>query len=95
MSGQIQGNTGLLGVCAPGTIHCQGGLLRCVQNVAPSAEVCHGLDNDCNGLVDDCPLTAHVATTTCGGAAGCSVATCQSGWFDRNGIYADGCESSI
>ena len=46
-------DTGLLGVCAAGTIHCVGGTLKCVQNVQPLAEVCNGLDDNCNGSVDE------------------------------------------
>jgi len=46
-------NTGLNGVCDPGTEQCVGGNLVCQQNNQPTAEVCNGLDDDCNGPVDD------------------------------------------
>jgi hypothetical protein len=46
-------NTGLLGACAAGHTVCQNGAIACVQNVQPSAETCDGIDNNCNGQVDD------------------------------------------
>jgi MYXO-CTERM domain-containing protein len=47
-------STGKQGVCKDGVNECQtGGTLLCRQSVQPSAEVCDGLDNDCNGVVDD------------------------------------------
>ena len=48
-------DTGLAGVCAAGTQSCEAGGLRCVPHVVPQVEACDGLDNDCNGLVDDGP----------------------------------------
>ncbi len=45
--------TGQVGVCAAGTTQCVGGAIICVANTSPSAEVCNGLDDNCNGTVDE------------------------------------------
>ena len=44
--------TGLKGVCADGLLACEDGELFCKQVNEPSAEICDGLDNDCNGETD-------------------------------------------
>ncbi|MBI2894457.1 MAG: hypothetical protein HYY06_12975, partial [Deltaproteobacteria bacterium] len=41
------------GECEAGTLDCQAGELICVGEVPPSDEVCDGLDNDCDGGVDE------------------------------------------
>ena len=46
-------DTGLLGVCADGVQFCTTGSLSCQQNVESSEEICDGLDNDCDGDVDE------------------------------------------
>jgi hypothetical protein len=46
-------STGQLGVCAAGTELCTGGALTCVRNVNPSVEACNGLDDDCDGSIDN------------------------------------------
>jgi hypothetical protein len=45
--------TGLLGACEDGTTQCENGTLLCKPNLMPIAELCDGLDNDCNGTVDN------------------------------------------
>jgi predicted ribosomally synthesized peptide with SipW-like signal peptide len=66
-------NTGLLGVCAAGTVHCQSGALQCVQNVPSGTEICDGLDNDCDGMVDE----------DCFCSAGCFPHWIGDGWCDE------------
>jgi MYXO-CTERM domain-containing protein len=45
--------TDLPGVCGPGQRACEGGAVICAPLTPASPEVCDGLDNDCNALVDD------------------------------------------
>jgi Putative metal-binding motif len=46
---------GGFGVCGPGTIACGPGGSVCVPNTPPSADLCDGEDNNCNGQVDEQP----------------------------------------
>jgi hypothetical protein len=53
--GGVDCDTGMPGVCAGGTTQCSmGGMsISCVPNIKPSAETCNGLDDDCDGVVDN------------------------------------------
>lgn len=42
-----------VGVCALGVERCIDGCLGCAAAYEPSTEVCDGLDNDCDGVVDN------------------------------------------
>ena len=39
--------------CHAGVLVCSEGVYECVNEMLPSAEVCDGLDNNCNGRVDE------------------------------------------
>ncbi|MBK9265758.1 MAG: hypothetical protein IPM54_38970 [Polyangiaceae bacterium] len=45
--------TGQPGICSAGTLACSNGALVCNQNQQPQTEVCDGLDNNCNGQVNE------------------------------------------
>lgn len=66
-------NTGQPGVCATGTTQCVSGALICVPNQSPSTEVCDGLDNNCNGTVDD------GAASSCNDGLTCTTDVCSGG----------------
>ncbi|MCA9583675.1 MAG: hypothetical protein KC416_17880, partial [Myxococcales bacterium] len=51
-------DTGGIGACRAGVTRCSGGELECTPIVEAEAEVCNGVDDDCDGTVDDdapCP----------------------------------------
>jgi hypothetical protein len=63
---------------------CEGDLLNDPQNCGGCASVSQTYN--CTTQ-----LTGHAATAQCQGGA-CDVATCESGYFDINGTFSDGCE---
>ncbi|MCK6531287.1 hypothetical protein L6R50_28230, partial [Myxococcota bacterium] len=62
-----------VGPCEFGTIQCQAGQLLCIGEIAPQSETCNGVDDDCDGAIDDSPSGTGA---TCGQT---SVGPCELG----------------
>src|SRR5262249_62026248 len=60
------------GQCQTGVTACSAGAITCHGTGTPSAELCDGIDNNCNGIVDDNPTDA-------GGTCGNSTGACTPG----------------
>jgi hypothetical protein len=89
------------GICATGVKHCISGRLTCVSTQAPQTEVCNGLDDDCDGVIDD-----GFSITTCGVGACFRVAqecngqmagTCTPGTpgIETQNLIDDDCDGVI
>lgn len=66
----------LSGVCAKGEYQCMPeNEMACVQTIFGSNEICNGIDDDCDGLIDE-----DMGETSCGiGACKVTVANCANG----------------
>jgi hypothetical protein len=64
-----------------------------------AAEICDGVDNNCNGETDEGNAVASCGVVPNGtvgcGSTGCTVASCNPGWHDLNLAFMDGCECQV
>jgi len=72
--------TGLNGACSAGALACSGGELVCEANNGGGAETCNGVDDDCDGSVDQGnPGGGGACETGLPGICSAGTSTCQSG----------------
>ncbi len=105
---QISSNTnGCYGVCSSGQVVCDQGQKQCIHPAQTSTEVCNGLDDNCDGRIDEgfnlqtdpnnCGACNKVCAPPNVGTAGCvagacTIVTCAAGYADLDHNPANGCE---
>jgi hypothetical protein len=89
--------------CSLGTQQCQSGSLVCVGNIEPGVEICNGIDDDCDTMVDDNPTDAggacnvpipppNGATSPCvAGTLACTAGVLTCSGFTGPTSQNDGC----
>jgi len=97
--------TGLFGVCNEGVTACVAGTLECVPNIVPGeqVEVCDGLDNDCDALIDeDFDLSSDEDNCgSCSNACSASDDCCEGLCVDLNndeencGVCGNSCPANV
>lgn len=87
------------GVCQQSVARCVAGVPQSCPNPMShpmySAEICDGLDNNCDTVVDNggaalCTLANSVES--CGGMSGCQIMSCEGSYLNPNMLNGDGCE---
>jgi Stigma-specific protein, Stig1/Putative metal-binding motif len=74
------------GACKAGTLTCDQGVPRCQPMAAPTAESCNGLDDDCDGTVDEGTSQACYP----GNGDGCLAPSAQNGSWTCTGVCKTG-----
>jgi len=86
------------GVCEVGTQRCVDGVWDpCEGRIEPADESCNGMDDDCDGDIDDdasCPSMDGVESSACVSSE-CEVVACAAGAGDCDEDFGTGCETDF
>jgi hypothetical protein len=85
-----------VGACRQGVKACVGGRIVCSNDVGAKPEVCNGVDDDCNGLVDESLVPPAATCNPPGFAAGAALqGECKPGHFQCRGADGWACVGGV
>ncbi len=93
--GGVACDTGLQGVCARGITRCLNGEIVCEQEVQQGVEVCDGVDNDCDGDLDEDENGEPLSRTCYDGAQAELQHGCRAGLEVCGGGIYGACEGQV
>lgn len=71
------------GVCEPGQWVCAAGHIVCLGGIQPGSEMCNGVDDNCDGIIDDdapCPTDYYCIEGGCRKTCGVGEFPCSGGY---------------
>lgn len=77
-----------VGTCKAGVEYCIGGQITCIGSLGPTAEICDGLDNDCDGTADQlapCPGDTQCISGSCAEKCKAGEFPCPGGQLCKDG----------
>ena len=96
LCGFVQGADYGVGVCVPGVMVCDNGGTRCEGHIGPSEELCDGLDNNCNGTVDEGVANSTAIVCYDGPVGTMAVGECRAGVrYCQDGGFDGPCDGEI
>jgi len=85
-----------IGVCTPGVMKCDNGGLYCNGHIGPSEESCDGLDNNCNGSIDEGIANATAIVCYEGPEGTMAIGECRAGVrYCTDGGFDGPCDNQV
>jgi len=96
LCGFVEGADYGVGICTPGVMKCDNGNLYCDGHVGPAEETCDGLDNNCDGSIDEGVANTTAIVCYDGPEGSMAIGECRAGVrYCQDGGFDGPCDGQI